>query len=261
MDIKELNVNVEKESSQNHPWEYARARVIDCLLKKYLKKLPEEGFVADVGCGDIFFVHQFVNKHPNFHAAAIDIAFNEEIIASLKEKYSDKEVLFFNDIKNVDLQGKPASIVFLMDVCEHIEDDVAFLKSLTESNFVDKNTLFMITVPAFNSLYCSHDKWLGHYRRYDRKMLKDSIQKAGLKSDSDGYFFTSILLPRWLKKKVESLQKQETEVTGIGGWNGGKLVSKVYEWILLADFYFFRAFRFIGIKMPGLSTYAVCKLQ
>ncbi|MCQ2291788.1 MAG: class I SAM-dependent methyltransferase [Bacteroidales bacterium] len=261
MDIKELNVNVEKESTQNHPWEYARARVIDCLLRRYIKKKSADGYVADVGCGDIFFVHQFVCKHSKLKAAAVDIAFNDDIIASLKAKYSDQEVLFFNDIQKVDLNGKPAKIVFLMDVLEHIEDDVTFLKTLVNSDFVNGETLFMITVPAFNSLYCSHDKWLGHYRRYDRKMLGDCIKSAGLKSETDGYFFTSILLPRWLKKMVESHQKEETEVTGIGGWNGGKLVSKVYEWILLADFYFFRIFRIFGVKMPGLSTYAICKLQ
>lgn len=263
MDIKELNINQDKGTSKNHPWEYARAKVIDFLIKRHLPGNNINGIMADVGCGDIFFSQQFVKKHPNLTAAAIDIAFTDEIIASLKAKYNAGNILFFNDIKNVDLQGKCADIVFLMDVIEHIENDIDFLKTLGNCNFVDDNTLFVITVPAYNNLYCSHDKWLGHYRRYDQKMLKEHTQKAGLRyvNDGGGYFFTSLLLPRWIQKKVESHKVQEEEVTGIGGWTGSKTTSKIYELILLTDFYFFRFFRIFGIKTPGLSTYALCKRQ
>ena len=35
MDIKELNVNVAQKTTQNHPWEYARAKVVMDLLEFY----------------------------------------------------------------------------------------------------------------------------------------------------------------------------------------------------------------------------------
>ena len=57
MDIKELNVNVKKNLHNNHPWEYARARVVMSLLKKYLKQ--KDICAIDIGCGDIFFLNQF----------------------------------------------------------------------------------------------------------------------------------------------------------------------------------------------------------
>ena len=138
---------------------------------------------------------------------------------------------------------------------------IDFLNILSKKDFIGDDTLFMLTVPAFNNLYCSHDKWLGHYRRYDSKMLKEHTEQAGLKLVEGGYFFTTLILPRWLQKKMESSEKMEKEVTGIGGWKGGRIVSKLYEWALLCDFYFFRFFRIFGIKFPGLSTYAICKRQ
>jgi len=261
MDIKELNVNTSNNTSQNHPWEYARAKVVMDILKKFSPKEKQGKYVLDVGCGDIFFLHQYCQKNPNNIPVAIDTAFNEEIIQSLSQQYKDINVLLFDHIDKVDLSGNHADIIFLMDVIEHIEDDVAFVRALSQKPFVNDNTIFLITVPAFNKLYCSHDKWLGHYRRYDQKMLRDHMQKAGLEIMSGGYFFTTLLLPRLLQKWFESAKKEENEVTGIGGWDGGKFISKAYELFLLCDYYFFKFFRLFGIKFPGLSTYAVCRRQ
>ena len=261
MDIKELNVNTSKKTDNNHPWEYARAKVVMDILKKFTIQNKPAQHILDVGCGDIFFLNQYCKRNPDSIPVAVDTAFDDEIIRSLSVQYKDLNVLFFDHIDKVNLSGNPAGIVFLMDVIEHIENDVQFVKDLSQKSFIDDNTLFLITVPAFNKLYCRHDKWLGHYRRYNQKMLKDHLQKAGLQIVSGGYFFTTLLLPRLMQKWLESAKKKESEVTGIGGWNGGKLVSKTYEFFLLCDYYFFKFFKIFGIEFPGLSTYAVCKRQ
>ena len=261
MDIKELNVNVAQKTTQNHPWEYARAKVVMDIIKNHIPSNAKSKYVLDVGCGDIFFLNQYCSKNPNDIPVAIDTAFNEEIIASLSNQYQGLNVLFFDHIDNVNIYGQHADVVFLMDVIEHIENDVEFLKDLSQKNFINNQTIFVITVPAFNGLYCAHDKWLGHYRRYNQKLLRNHLQEAGMKIVSGGYFFTTLLLPRLLQKCFESKNKKEQEVTGVGGWNGGRLISKVYEFLLLSDYYFFKIFRLIGIRIPGLSTYAVCKRQ
>lgn len=260
MDIKELNVNINQANERNHPWEYARAKVVMNMLRKYLVN-RNELHVADIGCGDIFFLEQFSHVYRNCRAVAVDTAFDADIIRTLSEKYRDLPVSYCTSMDEIDISGKRVDVVFLMDVIEHIEDDEAFLSELIHKPFVDDSTLFMITVPAFNNLYCSHDKWLGHYRRYDQKMLKELAKKLNLRIEEGGYFFTTLLLPRLFQKWIESHRKEEKEVTGIGGWTGGTLVSKLYEWALLADYYFFRFFRIFGIKFPGLSTYAICKRQ
>ena len=261
MDIKELNVNNSKQTEKNHPWEYARAKVVMDILKKHSPSSNQSKHILDVGCGDIFFLNQYCTKNPNDIPVAIDTAFNEEIIQSLSQQYQGLNVMFFDHIDKVNLSEHHADIVFLMDVIEHIEDDVQFVKELSQKPFISNDTVFLITVPAFNQLYCSHDKWLGHYRRYNQKMLSDHMQQAGMQVVDGGYFFTTLLLPRLIQKWMESMRKKEHEVTGIGGWNGGKFISKAYELFLLGDYYFFKFFRIFGLKCPGLSTYAVCKRQ
>lgn len=261
MDIKELNVNATRSTGNNHPWEYARAKVVMDILKKTSPPAAHAKYVLDIGCGDIFFLNQYCTKHPKDVPVAVDTAFDDAIIQSLTQQYQGLNVLFFDHVDKVDLSGHHADVVFLMDVIEHIEHDVDFLKELSQKPFVDDNTVFLVTVPAFNGLYCSHDKWLGHYRRYSQKMLREHLQAAGMQVVSGGYFFTSLLLPRLLQKWVESMRKTEREVTGIGGWTGGKFISKAYEYILLSDYYFFKIFKLLGLNVPGLSTYALCKRQ
>lgn len=261
MDIKELNVNNQQHSNQNHPWEYARASVINDLLKRF----PLNGstqYVLDIGCGDAFFLNRFCQWHNQTIPVAVDTAFSESIIDSLKSRFADIHLQCYSNVDQVNLNGQKASVIFLMDVIEHIEDDVTFLSSLKNLDFVDENTLFVITVPAFNNLYCSHDKWLGHYRRYSQKSLLKSVGQAGLKNYRGGYFFTSLLLPRLLQKMFEKIKgAKDQEPQGIGGWNGGAFISSLYKNVLLMDYYFFKIFRAIGLKVPGLSTYAICKLK
>lgn len=259
MDIKELDVNIKKNLHNNHPWEYARAKVVMHLLKRHLLEKGKTDSAIDIGCGDVFFLDQFCKKHPVTTAVAVDTAFDEALISQMKVKNQD--IVFVDDVSKVDLQGKKADVVFLMDVLEHIEYDADFLKSIAASDFVGPDTIFMITVPAYNGLFSSHDKFVGHYRRYTQKTLQKTVVAAGLQKLDNGYFFTTLIVARAIQKMLEKIKGAPlTEPKGAGGWNGGALVSKVYELFLLCDFYFFRLFRCVGIRMPGLSAYTICKL-
>ena len=261
MDIKELNINNEQHTTKNHPWEYARAKVIIHLLQKFLKKKKSLQYAIDIGCGDTFFLKQFCKKYCVNEAIAVDTAFDDTLIAKLKEK--NPKITFVNNIDDIRLHAtSTADVIFLMDVIEHIEDDIAFLKRLREADFISKDTLFVITVPAFNRLYCSHDKWLGHYRRYSQKTLQLAIQQAGLKSVHRGYFFTTLFFMRIIQKILEKIKGEPIHApNGIGGWRGGVFISKLYEWFLLCDYYFFSIFLFFGIRLPGLSTFSICQKQ
>ena len=258
MDIKELNVNIKKNLHNNHPWEYARAKVVMSLLKRYLKNNKLD-CVIDIGCGDVFFLNQFCEKYTVNQPIAVDTAFDEAIISQLE--YKDNAIILYDDIRKIDLQMYKANVVFIMDVMEHIEYDAAFLKEIVESDFVGPDTIFMITGPAYQKLFSSHDRFVGHYRRYTQKTLQNSIRSAGLATLDKGYFFTSLVPARIVQKLLEKIKGAPlTEPSGAGGWSGGRVISKLYEICLLFDFYFFRLFSFIGIKMPGLSAYSICKL-
>jgi len=249
MDIKELQVS----GTRNHPWEYARSKVVNSLIRKYISEDKLDQVAVDVGCGDVFFLSKFYDEFPSYKLIAVDTAFDNEIITQLSKKYAPYNILFLKNIEDIDVSE--VSVIFLLDVIEHIENDVLFLEELAKKSFVNEKTLFVISVPAFNSLYCEHDKWLGHYRRYSQKALTGHITQAGLHKVEGGYFFSSLLVIRVIQKLVEKLFGPSKE-NGIGDWKGGKTVSWLYEKILWLDFKFCRLF-----KLQGLSTYVLAYLN
>ncbi|MFA6805957.1 MAG: methyltransferase domain-containing protein [Bacteroidales bacterium] len=258
MDIKELKVKTKDNEKRNHPWEMARFEVVNNLLNPYFRDKKEKKIVLDIGCGDVYFINEFYKSYPNFLPFAVDTAFTDEIIAKLKTEYKACPIQYYKDVNDVDIKDNKANLIFLLDVIEHIENDIDFLKQVLSLPYIDKDTLFLITVPAFNQLFCNHDTWLGHYRRYSKRTLREHISEAGLKEVKAGYFFFSLLLPRIIQKMVEKPTDKEN-IEGIGNWDKGKLLTKTYKSILLLDYYITKGISKIGIKLPGLSTYIICK--
>lgn len=67
--------------------------------------------------------------------------------------------------------------IYTLNVLEHIEDDVAALKSI-HAKLTEGGKLF-IYVPAFMCLYSNFDKEIGHFRRYTQSEIKQKLEAAG----------------------------------------------------------------------------------
>ena len=81
-----------------------------------------------------------------------------------------------------------ASLICMLDVLEHIEEDIKSLQKINELLF-DGGKL-LITVPAYNFLWNNHDEQCHHKRRYTRKELKVKAKNAGFKIIYSTYFNT-----------------------------------------------------------------------
>jgi SAM-dependent methyltransferase len=88
--------------------------------------------------------------------------------------------------------------IYSSNVLEHIEDDVAALADLRRK--LRPGGRLLLYVPAFQSLYSSMDRAVGHYRRYDRLMLGEKLRTAGFAvedlyyADVLGYFVTRLYM-------------------------------------------------------------------
>lgn len=60
--------------------------------------------------------------------------------------------------------------ILYIDVLEHIRDDCA--EVLTASLLLNSKGKLIVLSPAHNFLYSPFDRHIGHYRRYNRQMLK-----------------------------------------------------------------------------------------
>jgi 2-polyprenyl-3-methyl-5-hydroxy-6-metoxy-1,4-benzoquinol methylase len=245
---------------KRHPWELARIEVIRRVLRD-LAELHAGDVVLDVGCGDSFLAEQMALSYPAVTFYGIDTAFDEQRLGTLTRKLKVSNLRLFRTLEEAAsaIGDKKAAIVLLMDVIEHIQDDVAFLQHLQGSPLVDPRTRYIISVPAFGFLFSTHDVVLGHYRRYSNKTLERLIKGAGLEPQLVCYFFSSLLLPRFTqaaKEKILRIKPRRT--TQVAEWQGSKARQSLIKNILMWDFSLSWALCRRGITLPGLSNLAIC---
>lgn len=250
MDLFERN----KKFTVRHPWELARLTAIRSLLKDI--SINERNCrVLDVGCGDGFISRELFKN--------IDV----ESVTGIDTNLTNKEVSSFNDLKNnvtyfndySGLKENNYQLILLLDVIEHIEDDKCFIFDMAKKYVVD-NGYIVITAPAFQILFSSHDRFLKHHRRYNRKELVDLVNHAKLECLASGYFFLSLLPIRFVQFFCEKIMRNEgKKQTGIGRWNQSNWITKAIEFALNEDARISLALNKFGVVLPGLTVWAVCR--
>lgn len=258
MDIKELK-NIGSKQVSRHPWELARLEVIFNIFKRKATEL-ENTTIIDIGCGDTFFVEQFAERFPTVNFIAVDTAFDVDIIADFQERLKNKKIKLFDSLDKAEASiTSNVSAIFLFDVVEHIQDDFGFLANIASRKFISPQTQVFITVPAFQSLFTSHDVFLGHFRRYNNTSLMTLVKKSGFRELEKGYFFSVLLLPRIIQMLKEKIFGQpEKPSTDLVEWKGGNFKTRAIKNILLLDYFISSFFRNFGIHFIGLSNYIVC---
>ena len=238
MDLRESQRTPDK-SAARHPWELARFEVLYSLIKENMPQIPgKTNVIFDIGCGDTFFIENLAGRLPACRFIAVDPALNKDMVRMYSSKLAPLHIKVFDSWeKAAQTTADKADIVLLLDVIEHIADDISFLKSLRANPGITDNTLFVITVPAFQALFCSRDRFLGHKRRYNNRQLKNSIEQAGFKEISSGYFFFSLLPVRLLQVIIAKMFPGGTGADkGIGNWKGNRIMDVILKNLLVTDF-------------------------
>lgn len=153
--------------------------------------------VLEVGCGNGNF-SEFLAHHCQ-RLVAVDL---DETYVNLTQQrlrsYDHVEVLQADATK---LQGQEHfDTIIMLDVLEHIEDDVATLKQL--SHCLKPGGKFVVKVPALSSLYTPMDEVIGHYRRYQKDTLQATFERAGFTKPHLWYFNVGGIPGWWLNGKV-----------------------------------------------------------
>jgi len=145
-----------------------------------LRMLGETGIdqVLDVGAGSGFFSRVLLNRTGCREAICIDPNYALEG----SETEAGKPIRFVRSLDRFD-----GDLVLMMDVLEHVADDVALLSEYATK--VPPGTRFLITVPAMPWMWSAHDVFLEHYRRYTIAQLDKAIERAGLRRTTICYFF------------------------------------------------------------------------
>jgi len=242
MDLKELyNIH-----HNRHPWETSRLNALRRLL---LPHIFEGIKVLDIGCGDGFISRNLFSHLQSKEVTAVDIHLSDERIQEIVNLSCG--IKYQRDLPEAGV----FDLVLLLDVIEHVEYDHSFLANLV-GRYISRKSMVMITVPAFQSIYGSHDVFLGHYRRYNLKTLMQLSTACGLCVLSSGYLFSTLLLPKII---LYNLLNTDGNPEGVGNWRRGNGVTRLIESILNIDNKLLLTADRIGIKFPGLTGWVLCE--
>lgn len=151
--------------------------------------------VVDVGAGVGLFGDYLEAEYP---AGAFTYLYTEPLQgleSSLQERFGAE-----NNVKDADF-WEGADIVTIMDVTEHIRDDYEFVGAIIAK--MPPGCRLVMTVPALNSLWCGWDDALGHYRRYDKPMLRALFRNFPVNVVEISYLFPELLPAALVRKRTK----------------------------------------------------------
>ncbi len=105
------------------------------------------------------------------------------------------------------------TVVAMLDVIEHIEDDRAALIGLATR--MEAGAHLVVTVPALAWAFSSWDTELGHHRRYSRRSLRAVLEAAGFTVERVDYLFPE-LLPLLPVRKLRRAPRDHVDFPQLG---------------------------------------------
>lgn len=230
------------EIEEDHWWFVGKRFIMRALLDRY----PQGLRFLDLGCGTGGILRDWMGEN-----ACVGVDRSELALKICKKNG-------FNSLVRGDLMSLPFKpdcfdIVMLMDVIEHLPDDVAFLKDV--SQVCAKGGRVVIAVPAFQLLWSQHDVTFEHHRRYSARQLEEVARAAGLEPERIT-FTNSLLFPVALVWRLASYR------LGLGRFTPKHDFWPIPKWLnaILVQVYRFEAWMLRRINLPlGVSVVCIAR--
>lgn len=174
MDLKERDALGDQ--ADTHWYYVSKAR----MITRHFPRQPRT--VLDVGAGLGWFSRWLLDNGYVEKAICVDPGYQADTVEQAANR---GEIQYLRGIDETD-----ADLVLMMDVLEHVDDDVGLFREYWEK--APRGAVFLITVPAFRFLWSGHDEYLDHRRRYTVSMLDEVFREAGARPDRLHYYFGAI---------------------------------------------------------------------
>lgn len=181
-----------------HWWFRARRLIVSRLIAGL--GLPPHARLLDVGCGtggNLAMLREFGHVTGlELDAAARAMAVRRGVCEVVPGRLPD-------GLSNIDDRY---DLMVMLDVLEHIDEDVAALRNLRPH--LAPGGRLLLTVPAFAFLWGPHDVAHHHKRRYTKRLLTARLAEAGYRLDLASYYNT------WLFPMVAAVRLLESRRSG-----------------------------------------------
>ena len=225
---------------EQHWWYRGRRRVLHAELDRIA--LPAGARILDAGCGSGRMLDELCSR-----GAVTGVDASKNAVAATRRR---GHAAWRCNVEHMPFDDGTFDLVTCLDVIEHTPDD---RRTLAELRRVTRpGGTLVVSVPAYQALWSTHDIVNGHYRRYRVPELRAAAQAAGWCHLRDSYFNALLLAPAAIvrlsrRRPRADLGRSEIELTP--GWLNG-----VLEWPLRLEAAMLRG----GARLPfGLSLLAV----
>ncbi len=163
----------EEAAGDSHPIDLAsRLDALNQVKKSIPSKNP---VILEIGCSSGYLIRSLVQQFPDAIVIGADVV--KDPLYRLAQSLPCVPMLRFDLLQNP-LPKQCIDVLVMLNVLEHIEDDVAALHNVY--SLLKPGGSLIIEVPAGPYLYDLYDSELCHFRRYSAQELIEKIQSVGL---------------------------------------------------------------------------------
>ena len=212
---------------KEHWWFKARREILRSQLEQL--DLPNDIDILEVGCGTGGNL-DMLNEYGNIHAIEMDsfaIKNAQKIYPNVKQGELPNNIPF----------DKKFDLICMFDVLEHIEEDFETIEILR--TYLKDDGIMLITVPAYQWLYGTHDKFLHHKRRYMLNNLLPIFKEFKILKKS---YFNTFLFPLVVLSRI--IDKLSTNKTSMGYATPSKIINKILFLVFKSEKYFLKSLSF-----------------
>lgn len=192
----------EEAAGDSHPIDLASR--MDALTQ-VRKSMPTTGAVVmEIGCSSGFLIRELAAAFPSHAIVGADVV--KEPLYRLAKSLPGIPLIRF-DLLKCPLPNQSVDVLVMLNVLEHIEDDVGALKNAFK--LLKPGGSLVIEVPAGQHLYDAYDAELHHFRRYSAAELNYKLNEAGFRVVRQSHlgfllypaFVAVKLLNKWLPSR------------------------------------------------------------
>lgn len=118
-----------------------------------------------------------------------------------------------------------------LDVIEHVEDDARLVQEF--QRVLRPGGQLVLTVPALQMLYGQRDKNIGHYRRYNKPLLRQRFIAAGFELETLEYWNILGVAPYFIAERFLQRELPDTIRKGNPSPLRNMLADALVRWLVL----------------------------
>jgi SAM-dependent methyltransferase len=230
------------QAEDRHWWYRGRRTVLDGVIAEL--GLPANARILDAGCGSGRFMVELAKL-----GTVTGVELSDTSVQLARQRAIGEVVA--GSVLEMPFADDSFDLAVSLDVIEHLEDDLAALREFRRT--VAPGGALLVTVPAYQWLWSSHDEINHHHRRYTRRSLQHVAEQAGWKQVRTTYF-NSLLLPVAILLRVLERFSTKTTESSLDLW----IPPEPLNWVLERPLALEAALIARGGRIPaGLSLLAV----